>query len=543
MISLGRWAARRWAHPCDLDGWTAVEDGDPRTPAAETGRRGAGPWVVDGRRAHGLYERPHPSGMVDWAAAYRGWMLWRWRGPRMYWLSPLVSCWNPILAQDLVLDELDWFVLCWPDDADEWTAAAILEGRKTAGYFKLQPRARMRAWLAEARDAGLEVEPIRHSFGAVFAARAGSLGGTFDLAGLGDEYRRVLPGAMGEQAARDLVEHAGLPLIRAAVDHERYPEVVCGLALGYPPEVTAGLLASEEHRRTHPPEGAEFGAYCPFCEGPRRRESRGTAGRSVVVSQGAVRERKERAGMSFKAPPGVGPMVGSGGAAGGSQGGARAVRVPGVEPEPAEQSARSTGRPAVGNRDRSGAAEGRGMVIGAAAEQAGEQPMVFKVPDPVGAAGEVVPRGWEFAPGWRLLEVRKGDEACEKCGESVRTRYVICDSAGPELGVGRRCVEELTGWTVTEAEAVNKLAIAERDRTRAEVWARFAQEFPEDAAMVESDVAAYEREAPSTAGFGASHEIRDFIRDFFARGCNGWVLDRVARYRARRVDFWWVRHG
>jgi hypothetical protein len=282
MITLGQWVARRWLHPRDLDGWTPVADDDPRTPEPETRRGGAGPWVVDGRPAQGLHERPHPSGMVDWAAAYHGWMLWRWRGLRMNWSSPLVSPWNPILAQDLVLDELDWSGVCWPEDFEEWTAGAILQGRKTGGYFALRPRSRMKSWVRHARVAGIEVEFYEARCWA-FAAQSGTLGERFDLAALAGEYVRVLPGETGEQAARELLEHANVPLIRAAVQHEQYPWPVCGLALGYPPEVTAGLLATREHRMEHRPEGAEFGAYCPFCDRTDWLAARGAGrGRSAA---------------------------------------------------------------------------------------------------------------------------------------------------------------------------------------------------------------------------------------------------------------------
>jgi hypothetical protein len=293
MITLGQWVARRWLHPRDLDGWTPVADDDPRTPAPETRRGGAGPWVVDGRPAHGLHERSHPSGMVDWAAAYHGWMLWRWRGPRMRWTSPLVSPWNPILAQNLTLGKLDGCRVYWPEPFDAWTAAAIREGRKTGGFFERRPRSRMRGWVREARAAGIEVEFSRRRCW-VSAAQSGTLGERFDLDGLATEYVRVLPGELGEQAARDLLEHADVPLIRAAIEHMDYPRPVQGLALGYPPEVTAGLLATREHRKEHPPEAAEFGAYCPTCE--RRGDLPPAAGRV--------------AGAEFAVPRAVRPTAG-----------------------------------------------------------------------------------------------------------------------------------------------------------------------------------------------------------------------------------------
>jgi hypothetical protein len=265
MLNPLRRLQRRVVHPRDLDGWTPVRAVDPRTPARPANRRGAGPWVEGGRPAHGLYERPHSTGMADWAAAYHGRMLWRWRGPRMDWTSPLVSPWNPLLAQQLVLDQFDWCGLSWGVDSEEWTGAAVLAGHKTGGYFGLRPRPRMHEWVARARQAGIAVEFYRDRCWA-FAAQAGTVGATFDLLALATEYMRVLPAPLGRKVGRELLDHADVPLLTAAVHHEDYPEAVCGLALGYPPEVTAGLLTPRRHRRAHLPDCAEFGAYCPFCD-------------------------------------------------------------------------------------------------------------------------------------------------------------------------------------------------------------------------------------------------------------------------------------
>jgi len=86
------------------------------------------------------------------------------------------------------------------------------------------------------------------------------------LAELAREYERVFVAAgapdLAEAVASDFAEHAHVRLIELAVDHEEVPEVICGLALGYPPEVTAGSML---HRRAHPDEwgnSAEYGAWC-----------------------------------------------------------------------------------------------------------------------------------------------------------------------------------------------------------------------------------------------------------------------------------------
>ncbi|MGH8919611.1 MAG: hypothetical protein ACRDZY_00335 [Acidimicrobiales bacterium] len=94
----------------------------------------------------------------------------------------------------------------------------------------------------------------------------GKLGDHFDLEALAAEYRRVLPAELGEPAAAALTRSARLEVLDLAVNHEAVPEVLCGLVLGYPPEVTAGMILTRDHWTEHGPEAAEYGAYCPRCD-------------------------------------------------------------------------------------------------------------------------------------------------------------------------------------------------------------------------------------------------------------------------------------
>jgi hypothetical protein len=259
----------------DLDGWTLdpAHVDDPRTP--ERGSpdtwwtrlnpwwSNSGPWQDNGAPAHGIYHRPATGGLTDWAAAVDGWMIWRWSGPRMHWRSPLVSPWNPILAQSLTLDELGGRV---PDlgDWERWTADAVAAGQKAAGYFGIRPRREMRDRVDAARAAGLAVN-FRPRGCWAFAAQPGTLGHHFDLAALAAEYQRVLPAGLASQAATAIITAADFDVLTAAEQHEEHHEAVCGIALGYPPEVTAGLLLSAGHRADHRPEAAEYGAWCPTC--------------------------------------------------------------------------------------------------------------------------------------------------------------------------------------------------------------------------------------------------------------------------------------
>jgi hypothetical protein len=253
--------------------WRLVSVEDPRTPPRPGWRR-AGPWRSgEGTPMHGLYERPAADGLVDGVAVCEGWPVWWWRGPRMpRFRSPLVSSWNPILAQALSADKpwyRAWFGFRreFPVDWNEWTAAALADGLKPYGYLDL-PRREAGEWAARVRAAGLEAEgPTRSGLRWGFAAaRTETYGELFDLGALVADYRAVLPAELAGPEAAALLAHAG----RRPADYlgvggfaalENGPSSVCGLTLGYPPSVTAGLLLRQhEHGRAQWGLPAETGA-------------------------------------------------------------------------------------------------------------------------------------------------------------------------------------------------------------------------------------------------------------------------------------------
>jgi hypothetical protein len=185
--------------------------------------------------------------------------------------SPLVSSWNPILAQALSADQA-WYRVWFgcrrefPVDWNEWTAAALADGLKPYGYLDL-PRQEAREWAARVRAAGLEVEGPTWRMGWGFAAaRTETYGGLFDLDALVADYRAVLPAELAEPEAAALLAHADCrPADYLGVGGfaalENGPSSVCGLTLGYPPSVTAGLLLRQRvHGRAQWGLPAETGA-------------------------------------------------------------------------------------------------------------------------------------------------------------------------------------------------------------------------------------------------------------------------------------------
>jgi hypothetical protein len=264
-------------------GWTPIDRADPRQPTRfEADVRTPGPWCTPGGPPmHGIVERDRADGLVDWAAVLHGWCLWRWAGPRMDPVltpagdpSPLISVWNPILAQDLAFAGMRELGLSWPVDCDDWTAEAILRGWKTGATFSLPPRS-MRAWRADARDAGLAVRRTPRGWWVLAgrgdtasAAQPGTLTDHLDLAALTAQYTRVLPAGLAADIAADLTANADRPLLSLVDEHEEVGYATCGLVLGYPPEVTAGVLlrSCTRHDRF---VAAEYGAHCPRCDRPR----------------------------------------------------------------------------------------------------------------------------------------------------------------------------------------------------------------------------------------------------------------------------------
>ncbi|MBF8188200.1 hypothetical protein ITP53_21195 [Nonomuraea sp. K274] len=235
------------------DAW--VLHPDYRTPPVPTGTGvDPGPWrhPDGGQIMNGTYERPLPDHQVEVVTIWYGYALSHWRGPRMpRFSSPMVSAWNPVLAQGLAVEPgtpTPYRDALW---CDRWIAEALLYGRKPYGAFTLPVEETLR-WFGKSGGSGLVYhaetsgELIR-----VVAGTSERYAHLFDLDALIADYRDALPPELAEPEAAALEEHRGhspaLHYILSDGAEARFaqaPLSVRGLTLGYPPRETAARIAA-----------------------------------------------------------------------------------------------------------------------------------------------------------------------------------------------------------------------------------------------------------------------------------------------------------
>ncbi|WP_146104079.1 hypothetical protein [Nonomuraea solani] len=228
---------------------------DYRTPPVPTDVAVTpGPWrhPDGGQIMNGAYERHLTGRRVEVVTVWFGYVLSHWRGPRMpRFSSPLVSAWNPVLAQGLTVDPSSpapYHDELW---CDRWIAEALLYGRKPYGAFTL-PAGEALSWFDKSGGTGL----VYHAQSAgdlvrVVAGTADSYGRLFDLDALIADYREALPPELAEPEMAALDAHRSqspaLDYIlseNAEVLFTQAPLSVRGLTLGYPPRETAARIAA-----------------------------------------------------------------------------------------------------------------------------------------------------------------------------------------------------------------------------------------------------------------------------------------------------------
>ncbi|MEU8245663.1 hypothetical protein [Nonomuraea sp. NPDC048916] len=229
---------------------------DYRTPPVPTceGVR-PGPWRhPEGQVMNGVYERIRPGGRSEVVTIWYGYALSHWGGPRMpRFSSPLVSAWNPVLAQGLSADPgapTPYLDEWW---CDRWIAEALLYGRKPYGTFTL-PAGEALRWIAESGGTALvyRAEAVTDGLIRVVAGAVEPYGRLFDVDALIADYQEALPDELAEPevaALRSL--RACSPALRYVLcgasrrEFRRSPRSVRGLTLGYPPHETAARILAD----------------------------------------------------------------------------------------------------------------------------------------------------------------------------------------------------------------------------------------------------------------------------------------------------------
>ncbi|GAA3676114.1 hypothetical protein GCM10022224_045440 [Nonomuraea antimicrobica] len=229
---------------------------DYRTPPIPPGPAlDPGPWrhPDDGQVMNGTYERPLPRRRVEVVTVWYGHALSHWRGPLMpRFSSPMVSAWNPVLAQGLTVDRraptpyLDGW---W---CDRWIAEALLYGRKPYGAFTL-PIDEAMHWFAKSGGTNLvyRAQQTEDDLVRVVAGTSERYAQLFDLDALISDYREALPREPAEREAQALDAHRSCSPALSYVLSEHAETLfaqaelsVRGLTLGYPPRETATRIAT-----------------------------------------------------------------------------------------------------------------------------------------------------------------------------------------------------------------------------------------------------------------------------------------------------------
>jgi hypothetical protein len=202
---------------------------------------------------NGTYERPLPRHRVEVVTVWYGYALSHWRGPRMpRFSSPMVSAWNPVLAQGLSVDPhapAPYRDELW---CDRWIAEALLYARKPYGAFTLPADEAMR-WFAKSGGTNLVYRAqLDGDLVRVVAGTSERYGQLFDLDALIADYREALPKELAELEAQALDVHRScspaLNYVLAENAEALFAQAalsVRGLTLGYPPRETAARIIAE----------------------------------------------------------------------------------------------------------------------------------------------------------------------------------------------------------------------------------------------------------------------------------------------------------
>lgn len=108
---------------------------------------------------------------------------------------------------------------------------------------------------------------------------------------------------------------------------------------------------------------------------------------------------------------------------------------------------------------------------------------------------------------WKLTGKPDGPGQCEHCPRALIHRYEVTSSTGTKMIVGRGCLKQVTGWTLSAAQADAEVRMIATRARRAANWAAWATAHPRFAAIILADCEQYKNRP------AACHEIRLYIED------------------------------
>lgn len=117
----------------------------------------------------------------------------------------------------------------------------------------------------------------------------------------------------------------------------------------------------------------------------------------------------------------------------------------------------------------------------------------------------------DLARGYRLIRLDNTTTPvqCDHCTAGVKRGFVVTNTDGAELRVGRACVKTLTGWNLTDALAARLLAAAARAVVLRDRAALVREQFPTLTDAQLADVAAVDH---NWNFHGWTNHARNFLR-------------------------------
>ncbi len=121
---------------------------------------------------------------------------------------------------------------------------------------------------------------------------------------------------------------------------------------------------------------------------------------------------------------------------------------------------------------------------------------------------------------WHLTGIRTSPagETCGHCPRTLKNLYDVENSqTGQTMTVGRGCCKNVTGWTLSAAEAARILRTAERQARKAAAWAEFTTQYPQIADRLAADTSHSAAEVKDEIKSGPTSRWAHWVRVYQIR--------------------------